>query len=495
MFRHLTLPALLLSAAVLAACGSDAAGPGQPEPVAQVVLQAPPAQLATGQSVRLSAVVRGASGAVLNGRTIAWTSSEPSVGRISADGQLTAGEAGTTIVTATSEGKQAQATIRVLRDGAVASVQLRSPPQLVAVGHTVQLVAVALNAGGEELPDAVITWRSSDPAVATIAADGQLTALAAGTTLLEASSAGKSAQAELRVAAEPLTVARIVIVQGDAAQLYIGQSLALRAEARTADDRVVGGVAVQWISNDPSIAAVDAGGTALGVTRGQAQVIARVGALEDRITIDVLPNVQRIELEPTSLVLVVGETAQVTGRAYGGANVILDLALDWRSTDTQVATVVAPGRVTAHRAGVTTIRASAEGVTGEMQVLVVYGTTLDLTSANGNALPTTLFSIVEADGSTTRFDAHGGTLRLTGAQRFEQVTSVWMIPENALGVQATIVATGDVTRDPATGDFLFQPDSPAIPAFTGVKTSDRTLAVTQRVMMGASESTAIYTVR
>lgn len=497
MPRHFLLPALLMSAVLLAACGDDptSPGPGNPVPVAQVVLESPPALLAPGQSVRLTAVARSASGQVLSGRTITWSSSQTAVASVTSDGRLTATAPGTTIVTATSEGRKAEATVRVAVDDAVASVQLRWPPELLLVGGTTRLMAMAFNARGEELPDAPITWTSSNTDAATVTTDGLLTAVAAGATIITASSEGKSAQFELRVSATPLTVAKVVIVQGEATPLRIGASVALRAEARTADDQVVGGLPVTWHSDDMFVAAVDANGVVTAVATGIAQVTARIAGFDDRITVNVEPNVQRIVIDPTSLVLVAGETVQLHATAYGDGNMALDVAFAWRSTDAAVATVTGPGRVTALRPGWTTIRATAEGVTGEVQALVVGASDFDLVRVNGAALPARMFSVVEPDGSTTRYDAHQGTLRLTGQQRYEQVFSFWVFPENAVGSQGTYTMTGDVTRDPATGTFHFHPDNQGLPAFTGVKTSDTTLEVTQQFYANATEAKATYVIR
>ncbi|MFN8653847.1 MAG: Ig-like domain-containing protein [Gemmatimonadales bacterium] len=487
------LPSLTLAALVLAACSDDSTGPGGPEPVARVELTTPVTEVAVGQTLRLSAVARSASGAVLPGRSITWASSSPEVAGITRDGHLTAAAEGVTTVTATSEGKRAETRVRVTAI-AVERVEIRQMPRGLVVGETAHALAMAVDAGGQDLPHRAITWTSSRPAVATIAADGSITALAEGSTVISASSEGRQAEAALEVSRGAATLDRIVILEGDRTALYIGQTQALTAQGRTATGEVIPNLPITWSSTNTDAVLVSNGGIIEGIFTGEGQVIARSGDKADTIAVSVRAAVERVVMDPTTLTMVVGEVAQVNAQAYGGDNVIVDAPITWRSENAGVATVT-NGRITALKAGTVTISATVQGVRGTTLVTIVGSADFEAVSANGRTLPTLLFSAAETDGTTTRYDVSAGTLRLTGAQRYEQRFELLVTREGQAPVGGTYITSGSVSRDPVTGLFHFQPDEATRPAFTGEKLSDTTLVITQRYLDSARPATVTYQVR
>jgi uncharacterized protein YjdB len=60
-------------------------------------------------------VLRNANGTILTGRTVSWSSSENSIASVATSGSITAKKAGTTTITATSEGKRATVTLQVVK--------------------------------------------------------------------------------------------------------------------------------------------------------------------------------------------------------------------------------------------------------------------------------------------------------------------------------------------------------------------------------------------
>jgi len=91
--------------------GTTAAG--APKPVASVTVSPTSASVTVGGTQQFTATLRDASGAVLTGRTVTWTSTALNVATVSAGGLVSALLAGTTTITATSEGKSGTATITV----------------------------------------------------------------------------------------------------------------------------------------------------------------------------------------------------------------------------------------------------------------------------------------------------------------------------------------------------------------------------------------------
>ena len=82
-------------------------------PVATVSVAPQTVSLSVGQSSPVTATLRDPSGSVLAGRVVVWSSSNRAVGDVSATGMVTAFSAGTTTITASSEGRSASAFVTV----------------------------------------------------------------------------------------------------------------------------------------------------------------------------------------------------------------------------------------------------------------------------------------------------------------------------------------------------------------------------------------------
>lgn len=82
-----------------------------PVPVASVLVTPSSLSLAVGQTGQLTATLLDSTASVLPGRTVTWTSSQPSRATVNGSGLVTGVAAGTTTITATSEGQSGSATV------------------------------------------------------------------------------------------------------------------------------------------------------------------------------------------------------------------------------------------------------------------------------------------------------------------------------------------------------------------------------------------------
>ena len=82
-------------------------------PVASVVVSPASATVVAGQTVQLTATLKDASGTVLTGRSVIWTSSNAGVATVSASGLVTGVASGSATITAASEAKTGTAAITV----------------------------------------------------------------------------------------------------------------------------------------------------------------------------------------------------------------------------------------------------------------------------------------------------------------------------------------------------------------------------------------------
>src|SRR5438132_884609 len=183
---------VLAAAAALSACGlQDRRVTGPPPPdtaVVQVITSPDTVTLDPFQTRPFAAYGRtrvGDSVAV----TVRWSASGGA-------------RAGTYRVIATQSGGTLADTAAVtITTVPVASVTVSPASASVPVGQTVQLTATPKDASGTPLAGRVVTWASSNMAVATVNGSGVVTGVAAGAATITATSEGKNGTATITVTA------------------------------------------------------------------------------------------------------------------------------------------------------------------------------------------------------------------------------------------------------------------------------------------------------
>ena len=260
-----------LAAVIVAAisCKGDSLEPSGGD-VASVVITPPTATVAVGANVTLAAEVLDGSGKTLTGIKVVWASADPAIGTVSNSGVVTGVAAGVVHVAASAVGKSAIAEVTV-NPTPVATVRLTPSSQDLLVGQTVQIGAETLDAHGNVLTGRPITFTTSNPAVATVSNAGLVTALAAGSTIITATSEGKSAPSSITVSTIPVAS---VAVTPAGSQIVVGQTTQLNAEPRDASGQALAGRAVSWSSSDPNVASVSSTGLVTAVAPGQATITA-----------------------------------------------------------------------------------------------------------------------------------------------------------------------------------------------------------------------------
>ncbi|MEO5872491.1 MAG: Ig-like domain-containing protein [Gemmatimonadaceae bacterium] len=131
------------------------------------------------QTTQLTATLLDASSSPALNRTVAWTSSSPSVAMVSPAGLVTALTVGTAVISATSETKSGIVTITVVQP-TVSAITISGNNTSLLLNQTSALTATILDSNNR--PTAVSpTWTSSDATKATISPTGVVTAVGAGT--------------------------------------------------------------------------------------------------------------------------------------------------------------------------------------------------------------------------------------------------------------------------------------------------------------------------
>jgi len=204
-------------------CNFAIAGSQPPAPVATVTLTPGSATLNEGQTLQLTATLKDANGNPLVGRSITWSSSNPSAAGVNGTGLVTGVTAGSATITATSEGKSGTSAITVVHMP-VASVTVTPASGTVSAGSSVQLTATPKDANGNPLVGRTVTWQSSNTATATVNGSGLVSGVAAGSATITATSEGQSGTSAITVT--PPSASVVLVGAGDIADCTTGEPTA-----------------------------------------------------------------------------------------------------------------------------------------------------------------------------------------------------------------------------------------------------------------------------
>ena len=242
-------------------------------PVSAVTITPASASVLVGQVVQLAATTLDSAGNVLIGRSVTWTSSNASVATVSGTGLVTGAAAGSTTLTATSEGLSGTASITV-SDVPVATVTVSPAATSLTIGGTQQFTATPKDANGNPLSGRVITWTSSNSGVATVNGTGLVGAAAAGSATVTATSEGKSGTATITVTSPPPAPVATVAVSPGTASFAVGGTQQLTATLRDASGNVLMGRTVTWTSSALTVATVSGSGLVTALLAGTTTITA-----------------------------------------------------------------------------------------------------------------------------------------------------------------------------------------------------------------------------
>ena len=252
----------------------------------------------------------------------------------------------------------------------VASVSVTPATASLPVGATLQLAAVPEDSAGGALTGRPVTWASSDIDVASVSTSGRVTAGAAGSATVTATSEGKAGSATVTVTLVPVAA---VVVSPATAALPVGGTVQLTVSLSDANDNTLTGRPVAWSTSAPTVATVSRSGLVTGKAAGSATITAtsegKTGSAA--VTVTLVP-VASVVVSPATLTLPVGSAAQLivtlkdaSGRTLTGRPVA------WTSSAPTVATVSPSGLVTANVVGAATLTATSEGRSGTSALTVL----------------------------------------------------------------------------------------------------------------------------
>ena len=324
--------------------------------------------MSIGETVQLTATVLDGNGQPVADVTVTWESGDASVATVSAQGLVTAVRNGVARITATSGSASAGIDVRVMQE-AGSIVIGPEEVMLMSIGETVQLTATVLDGNGQPVADVTVTWESGDASVATVSAQGLVTAVRNGVARITATSGSASAGIDVRVMQE---AGSIVIGPEEVMLMSIGETVQLTATVLDGNGQPVADVTVTWESGDASVATVSAQGLVTAVRNGVARITATSGSASAGIDVRVMQEAGSIVIEPMAVMLMsIGETVQLTATVLdGNGQPVVGAALTWQSGDASVASIDAGGLVTALSNGVARIMATSGSASESVEITV-----------------------------------------------------------------------------------------------------------------------------
>ncbi|MFI5229884.1 MAG: Ig-like domain-containing protein, partial [Gemmatimonadales bacterium] len=425
-----------------------------PASVASVGVVFAAATIGVGQTTQATATARDASGNVITGLPVTWSSANSSLSSVSQSGVVTGVAGGSVLIIATVNGLAGAAPITVTPGSGtggtpVASMAVVLSPATVALGQSGTATAVAKDAAGNIVTGRPVAWTINDPAVATISGSGAISTSTIGVVTVTGTVDGITSSARFTVTGTQLgSVASVQIVLNPAS-VSVGQTTQATVIAKDAAGNVITGRPVTWRFGNPGIGTISATGlitaTAPGVGGLTAIVDGFPGAMD--LTIGAAqvgtPASVGVALNPTSIS--VGQTSQATATVRDGAgNVVAGAQVAWTSANSAIASVSQSGVVTGLAAGTTSITATVgANIVGSASVTVTAGAPSGPASVAVSAPTTTMTA-----GQTAQFSA---TVKNSAGQPISSAVVTWSSSNlNA----ATVSPSGLVTAVAAGGALI-----------------------------------------
>jgi uncharacterized protein YjdB len=189
------------------------------------------------------------------GRVVNWISLNPTVASVSANGSVTGLSLGTVRITAQVDAAVDTVQFSVTRIP-VGEVTVEPSQASVIQGRTITLSAVVKDSVGTEVTDRTVTWLTSNPSVASVAA-GVVTAVSPGTVTITATSENRSGTASVTVLQVPVDSIALATPADSALSITAtgpGNSRQVQLELRDADGGTVLNRNLLITSTAPSVA-------------------------------------------------------------------------------------------------------------------------------------------------------------------------------------------------------------------------------------------------
>lgn len=264
--------------AALTSCASDAGGVS-PLAVRELMLHAPKTIVEVGEPLMLSVTARDGRDSLVANLSLVWSAEPAAIATVS-DGMVTTHAPGTVVISATSGTVTSHVTLDV-RPARAVVLSLSSAQSQLAPAQSTNVTAMVRDARNAVIANANVVWRSTDPRVLTVTAQGAATGVSQGVAYVVATADDLRDSVPLSVVASS-----VLTIVPDDVDVAVNAQRTLSARFRTDNgvDRVA--VGVLWSSSNSQIATVS-NGTVVGVAPGITTISATAGTLQATATVRV----------------------------------------------------------------------------------------------------------------------------------------------------------------------------------------------------------------
>ena len=335
------------------------------QPAEGVFLNKTELKIQRGTSETLEATVQPAT---TNIKDLTWTSSAPEIASVDQTGKVTAHKLGEADITVTTVDGGHTAVCKVTVIQKVTGVTLDKESASLRIGEeTLQLNAVV---EPSDASDKSLFWISSEEGVASVSETGLVTPLAPGETVITAT----TVDGEFSATCTVTVIQPVISITLNETSININPDMQFELVAQinpyNADNKEL-----EWKSSDETVATVDQNGVVTGVETGVGReavitVTSKDSGVYATCIVRVTKDVVGVELDCQYKRIEAGKefqlTAIITPSDATNTNVV------WTSSDSEVASVDATGKVTAVAAGTAIITVTTEqnGYTATCKVVV-----------------------------------------------------------------------------------------------------------------------------
>jgi uncharacterized protein YjdB len=211
---------------------------------------------------------------------VQWTSTDPSVATVDANGRAETLKSGATMIHATVKDVTGMADleVRIPAGLKIEPVSLN----IIGIGTVGDLTAVATDDAGRAIPSPAVVWSIDNPAAARLE-NGKITAAGVGEATVTAAFGGLTASSKIVVA---LPAFDAISVEPAKLEVKVGETKAFAGKAKK-DGAEVTQMAYAWTSSNEKVATVDGQGNVTGVSAGKAEITAAAGAKKAKAAVTV----------------------------------------------------------------------------------------------------------------------------------------------------------------------------------------------------------------
>ena len=250
-----------------------------------------PKEITVGTSQLLSVAVIPADA---TNTTFTYASSNEAVASVNALGRLTGNSLGSAKITVSCETVKASFTVTVVEDGTkekeieVGDIEIGDYEEELEVDSTLNLTATVLPSNAT---DSTVTYKSSNPEIATVNSSGEVKGIAPGQVIIYISAGDVTKQAVITVKIGTTGIK----LNSDYQVMKPGETFQIKASVQPAG----AAAGITYTSVDPEVAGVTSSGTITAKKCGNTAIIVSNGDLQVSVTVIVNESGKNTEKENT----------------------------------------------------------------------------------------------------------------------------------------------------------------------------------------------------